>query len=177
MNMKKSVFVLLLISGSFSGLVNAEAPAAAPAASAAAPAVASSANEQDTLSLLRAGLRLDHREFVKSSLKLNDDEARKFWTLYNQYEGDMLKVHDRKWQVIQDYADNYDDVSEDKAAELVKNMFEIRQSRTDVLKTYYKKIAKALTNRLAMRFVQVESVWNAASDLKLGTEIPLIPKQ
>jgi hypothetical protein len=170
MNMKKWVIALLLAFGAFSGLAYAEAPVTN-----AAPALAS--GEQDTLSLLRAGLRMDHREFVKASLALNDDEAKKFWTLYNQYEADMIKVHDRKWQVIQDYADNYDDVSEDKAAELVKNMFDVRQARTDVMKTYYKKVVKALSNRLAMRFVQIESVWNAASDLKLGTEIPLIPKQ
>jgi hypothetical protein len=173
MNMRLSIIALLLAFGVFSGLARAEA---SPVNAAPAAAVAAS-GEQDTLSLLRAGLRLDHREFVKNSLSLSDDEAKKFWTLYNQYEADELKVHDRKWQVIQDYADNYDDVSEDKAAELVKNMFDVRQSRTDVLKTYYKKVAKALSNRLAMRFVQVESVWNAASDLKLGTEIPLLPKQ
>jgi Spy/CpxP family protein refolding chaperone len=170
MNMKKLFIASALVFGAFSGLAYAEAPTA----TAAAPAVS---GEQDTLSLLRAGLRMDHREFVKASLALSDDEAKKFWTLYNQYEADMIKVNDQKWQVVKDYADNYDDVSEDKAAELVKNMFDIRQSRTDVMKTYYKKVAKALTNRLAMRFVQIESVWNAASDLKLGTEVPLIPKQ
>jgi hypothetical protein len=170
MNLKVSIIALLLAFGTYSGLACAEAPSGN-----AAPTAADS--ELNTLSVLRAGLRLDHREFVKTSLSLNDDDAKKFWTLYNQYEADLIKVHDRKWRLIQEYADNYDDVSEDKAAELVQNMFDVRQSRTDVMKTYYKKVAKALSNRLAMRFVQIESVWNAASDLKLGTEIPLIPKQ
>lgn len=169
MNLKMSIIALLFAFGAFPGLACAEAPQ---------PAAATSATgEQDTVSLLRAGLRMDHREFVKASLTLNDDEAAKFWTIYNQYEADMIKINDRKWQLLQEYADNYDDVTEDMADDLVKSMLDLRSSRGDVLKKYYKKVAKALTNRLGMRFVQVESVWNAASDLKLSTAIPLIPKQ
>jgi hypothetical protein len=170
MDMKKLTIAILLAFGAFSGLTYAAAPTTN-----AAPASAGS--EESTLSLLRAQLRMDKRAFVKDAMPLNDDEAKKFWTIYNQYEADMMKVNDRKLQVIQDYADNYDDVSEDKAAELVQDMFDVRDSRSKVVKTYYQKVAKALSNKLAMRFVQIESIWIAASDLKISSAIPLIPKQ
>ncbi|WNV03916.1 hypothetical protein RP726_15985 [Candidatus Methylospira mobilis] len=147
--------------------------ACAEAVDAAAPA----GGEQDAISLLRAELRMDKRAFVKASMPLNDDEAKKFWTIYNQYEADLMKVNDRKLKVIEDYADNYDDLSEDKAAELVQDMFDVRESRSKIVKNYYKKVAKALSNKIAMRFVQIESVWIAAADLKISSAMPLIPKQ
>jgi hypothetical protein len=166
--MKKLITNLALSFCVFFGTVCAEA-----AGDVATPAT----SEQDTLSLLRAELRMDKRAFVKACMQLNDDEARKFWTIYNQYEADMMKVNDSKLHVIEDYADNYDDISEDKAGELVQSMFDVRDSRTKVLKAYYKKVAKALSNKIAMRFMQIESAWISATDLKISSEIPLIPKQ
>lgn len=170
--MNKTILIcaMALMMGSFSGLpLAAENPA--PAAAASPPA------EQDSLSLMRAHLRMDKHEFVKAAMNLSDKDSEKFWSLYHQYEADLMKLNDKKLKLIQDYAADFNTMTEDKAGKLAKTAFELQKDRTSLLESYYKKVAKATSNRVAVRFAQVENVVNSAFDVNLGTSIPLMPKQ
>lgn len=142
----------------------AEAPKAAP-------------DDEESFKLFRASLRMEKREFVKESMNLSAQEAAKFWSIYHQYEAELTKLSDRRMKLIEDYAAHFDSMSEAKAGELAKTGFELRRARNSLLESYYKKIAKALSNRIAVRFAQVESVAHAAEDLDLGASIPLMPKE
>lgn len=147
------------------------------AAAADQPAAPSAHEEQDTLSVVRASLRMDKREFVKAAMGLDEQESAKFWSIYHPYEADLMTLFDRRLKLIEDYADNFESMTEDKAAKLAKTAFELHRARTNLLETYYKKVAKALSNKVAVRFAQVENTLNAALDVKLGAAVPLMPKQ
>jgi hypothetical protein len=166
MNKTMLIVAVLFGFGVFSALASAEEQTQAPADA-----------EQDALSLLRAEMRLNRRDFVKQSMALTDEEAKKFWSIYHQYEADMIKINDRKWQVIRDYVGQYDHITEQHADELAHRMANIRQSRVKVMDQYYEKVAKALSYRIAVRFAQVEDIWIASEDLKFGSSLPLMPKQ
>ncbi|MBS1211527.1 MAG: hypothetical protein H6R26_143 [Proteobacteria bacterium] len=168
--MKKTIFAMAMVLalGGFSGLTQAEEKPAAPGGA---------AKEPDSLSLLRASLRMDKREFIKNAMDLNEKDAEKFWSIYHQYEGDLMKLYDRRLSLIQDYAAHFNDMSEEKAGKLAKTAFELHKSRISLVETYYKKVAKALSNKAAVRFAQVENVLGAATELDLGSSVPLMPKQ
>ncbi|WP_145998716.1 hypothetical protein [Methyloterricola oryzae] len=133
-------------------------------------------DEEESFKLFRASMRMEKREFVKESMNLSEQEAAKFWSIYHQYEAELTKLSDRRMKLIEDYAANFESMSEAKAGQLGKTAFELRRARNSLLESYYKKIAKALSNRIAVRFAQVESVANAAEDVDLGASIPLMPK-
>lgn len=167
---KRVLVIALMLAFGAPGLTRAEEQ---PAPTAAAPTT----EEQDSLSLLRASLRMDKRDFVKAAMNLNDKESEKFWSIYYQYEADLMKLYDRRLQLIKDYAANFHTMTNDKAGKLAKTAFELQKSKTKLIETYYKKISKALSNKVAVRFAQVEHVLNSAVDLRLGASIPLMPKQ
>jgi hypothetical protein len=75
-----------------------------------------------------------------------------------------------------DYANNFDHITNAKADELVKRMFEFRKQRSALLVKYYGKVSKATTKIIAARFLQVESVLQGASDVIIGSKIPLMSK-
>lgn len=131
---------------------------------------------QDELALFRASTRIDRREFVKQAMGLSPAEGKKFWSLYHQYEADMMKLNDQRLAVIKDYEKFYDTMTESKAAELVKRSMAFRKARTDLLDTYYGKIAKATSKIVGARFLQVESVLQGAGDVAVGSSVPLMPK-
>jgi CRISPR/Cas system CMR subunit Cmr6 (Cas7 group RAMP superfamily) len=114
---------------------------------------------------------------VKAAMNLNDKEAEKFWSIYDQYKADLMKLSDRRLQLIKDHAANFHTMTDDKAGKLAKTAFELQKSKINLLESYYKKVSKAVSNKVAVRFAQVENVMNSALDLKLGTSIPLMPKQ
>lgn len=136
-----------------------------------------SPSDEESFKLFRASMRMEKREFVKASMNLSEKEAAKFWSIYYQYEADLMKLTDRRMKLIEDYADNFDSMTEEKAGKLAKTGFELHRSRTNLLESYYKKLSKVLGNKVAVRFAQVESVANAATDMDLGAAIPLMPKE
>ncbi len=134
------------------------------------------ASEREQLNLMRASIRIDKRNFIKDAMELDKEEGKKFWSIYHQYEAELMKLNDIRQDVIEDYAKNYEDISEAKADELVKKGFEFRKARTSLLEKYYGKVSKALSKKIAARFMQVENVLQAAGDVTIGTSIPIMPK-
>jgi hypothetical protein len=137
---------------------------------------ASKDTDQDELALFRASLRIDKRDFVKSAMNLNEEQGQKFWSVYHQYEADLMKLNDKRLANIKDYADNFQSLTEAKADELVKHAFEFRKARTALLEKYYSKIAKATSKAVGARFLQVENVLQGVTDVAVGASIPLMPK-
>ncbi len=131
---------------------------------------------QDELALFRASMRIDRREFVKQSMDLGPKEGKKFWSLYHQYEADMMRLNDERLAVIKDYEKSFDRMTESKADELVKRLVKFRKTRTELLETYYGKVAKATSKIIGARFLQVESVLQGAGDVAVGSSVPLMPK-
>ncbi|HKE06497.1 MAG TPA: hypothetical protein VKB48_01650, partial [Candidatus Acidoferrum sp.] len=63
-------------------------------------------SDQD-LDLLRKDIRSQRKQLIAANLKLTDAEATKFWPVYDQYVSELITINDRKFAVIQEYADNY----------------------------------------------------------------------
>lgn len=163
-------FALSLVATSITGANAAEtvAPAASPKAG--------TSSEQDELALFRASIRMEKREFVDDAMDLEEAQSKKFWSLYHQYEADLMKLNDSRFALIKDYAAHFDVITEEKAGDLVKAALDYRKSRTALLEKYYNRIAKALSKKVGARFLQVESILHGAEDVEIGASVPLMPK-
>ncbi|QXP83681.1 hypothetical protein ABZN20_04940 [Methylococcus sp. ANG] len=150
----------------------------AHAAKEPAPSIAPAARpaEQDELALFRASIRMEKREFVADAMDLDEAQGKKFWSIYHQYEADLMKLNEARYALINDYAANFDTISEAKADELVRAALNFRKSRTALLEKYYGKLAKALSKKIGARFLQVENVLQGAEDVEIGASLPLMPK-
>lgn len=135
-----------------------------------------SVSEHDQLAMLRASIRIDKRDFIKDAMELDPEEGKKFWSIYHQYEAELMRLNDVRQDVIEDYAKHYADITEAQADDLVKKSIDFRKARTSLLEKYYGKLGKALSKKIAARFMQVENVLQAAGDVTIGTSIPIMPK-
>jgi len=63
-------------------------------------------SDQD-LNLLRKDLRSKRKQLIAANLRLTDAEAAKFWPVYDQYVTELIAINDKKFDVIQGYADNW----------------------------------------------------------------------
>src|SRR5579864_3113212 len=63
-------------------------------------------NSQD-LGLMRKDIRSQKRQLVAQNLKLTDAEATKFWPIYDRYTAELVKINDKKYATIQEYADGF----------------------------------------------------------------------
>ncbi len=177
MQFKRLALTLALACFNFSmasNLAHAEGEAAAPV-TAAAPE-ASSASEKE-LDMFRFIVRMDKLDFVRQSMQLNPEQQEKFMSVYDGYDTELKLLNDQRVGIIKDYAAKFENINDKDADVLVKRSLEYRKKRNALLEKYYGKVAKATSKVTAARFLQVESVLQGASDVIIGSSIPLMEKK
>lgn len=65
------------------------------------------------LTLLRQDLRSKRKQLIAANLKLTDIDAAKFWPVYDQYISELIAINDKKFGLIQEYADNWGKLTND----------------------------------------------------------------
>src|SRR5580692_682517 len=73
-----------------------------------------SAADQD-LDLFRKDVRSMKKQIIALNMDLTDDEAVKFWPVYDKYTADLTTLYDRKYALLQSYASNYDTLTNEQA--------------------------------------------------------------
>jgi hypothetical protein len=137
---------------------------------------AAAADEGKELDMFRFSLRMDKLDFIKKTMKLAPEQEKKFLDQYYLYDIELKKLNDKRLAIISDYAANIDNIKGAEADKLVKRMFDFRKQRNALLEKYYGKIAKATSKTIAARFLQVESILQATTDVKIGSSLPLMPE-
>ncbi|MGZ8157705.1 MAG: hypothetical protein ACXWT1_10610 [Methylobacter sp.] len=137
---------------------------------------ADTAEESDEFKMFRFSLRMDKLDFVKEAMGLNEEQEKKFLDQYHRYDIELKSLNDARLRIINDYAANFDKITEKEADKLVKRSINFRKQRTALLEKYYSKIAKATSKVTAARFLQVESVLQGTGDVAIGSSIPLMSK-
>ena len=129
---------------------------------------------EPAIQMLRQEVGKDRRAIVKANMLLTESEAARFWPLYDEYRGEMVKQGDRRVKLITDYAANRDSMSEDEANRILKDRLDIEKEKVDIREKYVKKFEKELSARTTARFFQIDQKLDAAVDAALAARIPLI---
>ncbi|MCP4273899.1 MAG: hypothetical protein GY781_18405, partial [Gammaproteobacteria bacterium] len=111
---------------------------------------------------------------ITESMQLTEKGASAFWPIHREYEIELSRIVDDRIDLIKDYAENHDNLTNEKAKELAGKVFALEKRRTKLKKKYFKKFEKALSAIVAARFIQVENQINLLIDLQIASELPLI---
>ena len=129
---------------------------------------------KDYIELLKSDMRTQKIAVITEAMQLTDKGASAFWPIHREYEIELSKIIDDRIELIRDYAQNYDNLTNEKAKELARTVFELKKRRTKLKKKYFKKIEKTLSAVAAAKFIQVENQINLLIDLQIASELPLI---
>ena len=142
----------------------------------ALPATRASAGEAQNanLDILRDTIRANRKALVAANLTLTDEEAGRFWPLYERYQTELKAVNDRTVKVIQDYTASFHDISDDKAMKLAEDWLSAEGDRVKVRRTYLDEFAKVLPGKKVVRFYQIENKMDAVMRYDLAAEIPVV---
>ncbi len=149
--------------------------AISPGTAAAPASEAEKMNSEHYIELVRRDLRQEKRKIVGDAMKLKQDEASAFWPVYERYEAELNRLGDEKLALINDYADNYKTMTDAKAGELTSKAIQLDILRTSLLQQYLPQFQKALTNRRAAQFYQVEMPLLKIVDLQIASQLPMMP--
>ncbi len=126
------------------------------------------------IELLRSDIRAGKVELITQVMEFTAEQSSAFWPLHREYELELSKINDDKVKLIKEYAQVWDQMTNQKAREMVKTMFDLQEKRLKLKKSYYKKFEKALSSIIAAKFIQLENQINTIIDMQIAQEYPLI---
>lgn len=124
--------------------------------------------------LVRSAFQLEKKALVADYLQMSNDEAEKFWPIYNQYEAQRIDAFTRRFKLIDTYLVNIEKgIAEVHADEMVKESAAIQKKELELRQKYYKLIKKSISLPVAARFYQVDDAINVAVRNELYGNLPV----
>jgi len=154
--------------------VTPQSPAAKSQSAQSSASATQKKNIQAYIDLMRANVRDQKAEIMGSVMELNAQDAAKFWPIYSEYDAELSKVNDLRVANIKDYAQNYSQMTDEKADQLIQNALNYRKQRSELLAKYYGRMKEALGAVTAARFAQIEDQLLLIIDLQIASSLPIV---
>jgi hypothetical protein len=137
-------------------------------------AAAQKKNMQAYIDLLRKDVRQQKAEIMGSVMVLSADDATKFWPIYSEYDVELTKLNDQRVENIKEYARTYNQMTDEKADELIQKSLAYQKQRAELLAKTYERVKQAIGGVTAARFAQVEHQLLLIIDLQIASSLPVV---
>ena len=173
--MKPTRYALLALSGIFMlGASTGWAQKTGDRSTASPKMTTQELNMKEYIDLLRADVRQQKSELMGSVMQLSAADAAKFWPIYSDYDTELTKLNNQRVANIKEYARTYNQMTDEKADELIKAAMAYQKQRAELLEKTYERVKQALGAITAARFVQVEHQLLLIIDLQIASELPVV---
>ena len=132
---------------------------------------------QDTarnMEILKEKVLADRKLIVAENMQLTEAEAKDFWPLYEGYVKALEALGKNFAAIIEDYALNYQSMTDAKAKTLLDNYMAFEAERLELQHDYVPKLRKILPEKKVTRYYQIETKIRAINNYELAARIPLM---
>jgi hypothetical protein len=129
------------------------------------------------MDLLRKDIRSRKKQIIAANLKLTDAEATKFWPIYDQYTAELMKINDKKFGLIQDYADHWGTMTDEQASLYLRNWLDVDIAITQLRQKYVPIVSQVLNGKKSATFFQLDRRISMMVDIQLASQIPIVQAQ
>jgi Spy/CpxP family protein refolding chaperone len=136
--------------------------------------VSAQAPAADDVKLYRKDLRSLKKQIIAANLELTDEEAQKFWPIYDQYTAEMTGIMDQKYSLVNQYLDNYDTLTDAQADAYINGRSAVEESLLQLRLKYIPIFRKALSGRTTALFFQIDWRFGLVTDLQISSQVPTV---
>lgn len=126
------------------------------------------------MEIVRSTIKTEKKALIAEVMQLSDEESGVFWPVYNEYEDKLYKLNTDYFNIVKDFADNFENMSAEKASEIILKANKISMDEAKLEKTYLKKMMKVISPQKTLRYFQASNKIQVMIDAQLATEIPLL---
>ena len=116
----------------------------------------------------------EKKQIISDQISLDGDAATSFWALYEEYQAKNMEIGKKRFAVLNDYINGYENIDDDLAAELMTKALSVKKERLDLWKEYFKKFNKSHGGRIASRFIQIENHFENVLSITLSDGLPFV---
>lgn len=108
---------------------------------------------------------------------VDESKRKRFWEIYNNYQGKLNGITEEKVALIEDYAKNFrrQTMNNEVATDLLERYFSINEKLLAAKASLVDELKDVLEAQQKMRYLQIENKLEAIVNFHLATEIPLVP--
>jgi hypothetical protein len=129
------------------------------------------------LDLLRKDLRSKRKQLIASNLSLTDAEALKFWPVYDQYVAELIVINDKKFSLIQDYADNWGKLTNEQSLSFIRQWLDMDIATAQLRQKYVPMVSKVLDGKKTGTFFQLDRRIAMMIELQVASQMPLVQER
>jgi hypothetical protein len=127
----------------------------------------------EQIALARQSAHTDRQVVIMGNMSFSSEESAQFWPKWKEYRAAIAANNDRTLALIKDFAGHYEEMTGQKASELMTDSFSIKMQNLVIKQNFAKELTKFMPAQKVMRVIQIENKVDAAIDLQLASEIPL----
>jgi hypothetical protein len=130
----------------------------------------------NNMEIIHEKLKADKKLIVAKYMELTESEAKTFWPVYEEYQTDLQKIHERLGSLLKSYAAEYRNLSlnDEKAKKLLDDWLALEKDDAARRKSYVPKILKGLPPKKAARYLQIENEYRMLLNYDLAATVPLV---
>ncbi len=125
------------------------------------------AQDHTEIELVRSAYQLEKKAVVADYLKLSNDDASKFWPVYDKYETERRVYGDRRIKLVTDYVNDKEVGDVKKADAMVKESADIQRKEASLREKYYNAMKTAVSPQVAGKFYTIEDAISVTVRMKL----------
>jgi hypothetical protein len=129
------------------------------------------AQQHTEIELIRSQFKLEKKAVVADYLKMSNEDAGKFWPIYEKYEIERSSLGDRRIKLITQYVNDAHVGNVKNADAMVKESAEIQTKEIGLREKYYGLVKTGVSPDLAIKFYQIEDVISTAVKMQLWEEL------
>lgn len=131
-------------------------------------------NSTTELELYQSIFNSEKKVMVIEYMNLTETQSAPFFEVYNAYEVARADLGKQRISLLQKYADNYEKMTNESAAELLKDANSFYGKLEKNKAKYSKKMSKAIGAKKALQWLQFEEYLDRVIGLSIMENVPFV---
>jgi hypothetical protein len=126
------------------------------------------------IQLMREDIRSERKKVVAANLPLTETEATRFWPVYDRYVAETVKINDKRYALIKEYAQSRDTMTDAQANDYIKRWVALDGDYTQLRLKFVPEFEKVISPKKTAMFFQIDSRIGLMIELQLASQVPLV---
>lgn len=135
--------------------------------------VKAQSNKED-IDLIQSAFGKDKKTLVSVYMNVPAKDSVAFWKLYDEYEDKRKAIGKERIDIIQQYADQYETLTDEQATKLAQSAFNNNQKYDKLYESYFPKFSAILGGKNAAKLFQLELYLQTVVRAVIMDNIPFI---
>ena len=131
-------------------------------------------SQEEVVAQFKKDLMADRAQIMAKGLKLDAQQAAKFWPLFETFQKEQAAIVDAQTKSLKDYADHFQTLTDADATAYINSLLDRDQKMHDLRVKWLQKFTAAVGPKSAASAIQLDRRLGNITQVQLSSQIPLI---